>query len=1011
MRLFDQSGGGDGLRTLRHGAVVFGCAILALIWGVFAVLTPNERQQAVDHAEQSMEILAHAYADVASMDSGTFTRVFASIAGALGGDGSVTLVGEDGVVQARVSQDGMASPGEAIGGTPLMEQVRGSAQGRTTVVSPFDGLETLTVHRKVPDFPVHVPVSRPLDSVMAGDGRAPSRLLGSAAVLSLIVVAGMLAGIGQALRLGRARRTLAATEALASRNARELTVALENMSQGIMMIDAQQNVAVINERCVALLGLPRHFLSSRPAFSEVLNHQWRAGEFGDAGLALEPQVLAFIQGGGVTDAPKVYERRRPNGVVLEVRSLALPDGGMVRTYTDVTERTAAASLLAEARDRAETAARARTAFLAMMSHEIRTPLNGVVGMASLLAGTDLDGEQLRYMGTLRDSAEHLLQVIDDVLDFSKLEADRGTREEVSFDLERTVESILAMVAPRAHEKGLFIGALVDPAIPNLVTGDSGGLRQVLLNLAGNGVKFTAEGSVVITADAEQDDAAGECVLVRFSVRDTGIGIAADAIPGLFQEFAQLDDSISRRFGGTGLGLAISKHLVERQGGQIDVSSAPGQGSTFSFTMPFRRAEGATRGPASPPLSGQAWAVVAPNGEIRAFQTRLLALAGARAVAAPSIGKLLLRTELAGLSGVILDASMGDSDLAGSVAALRAAAGHDLRVLSVAPLGTSRQQACAGVDAVLHVPLVRRELVAAAASAGLASNTAARGEPASRPVAPDTPARASGRILLAEDNHTNRLVLEALLGRLGFGVVAVENGRDAVERIASEPFDVVLMDLTMPVIDGFSAARAIRALPGPAAATPIVAVTANALVEIDSVRAAGMDALATKPITRERLVVAIDAAMAARPAVANADSARAAADVAVHASPAPSPEPPVVDQGAWDAIAEALDPATVGEILMAFVEDTETRIARMTSGAPPKAVARDAHALKSAAGTFGFARLQALATEIEAVAADPSPIEFDALLARLAPLFDEARAAIAPAGTGGADPPLSIQAVA
>ncbi len=912
---------------------------------------------------------------VASVDPAYFARFFGSMAEPLGSKGAVTLIGRDGIVRARGSNSSISAVGQSVDPT-ILAQMLEKRSGVLLARSSIDGVERIKGFRILPDFPLIVTVSQGLDDVLAGQSEHRKSQLTIGAGLTLVVLIAIAVSVWRSIRLDHALAALKASEARASEKSSELEIALGNMSQGIMMIDGRGTVAVLNRRAVELLGLPEDYLTQRPSFEEVLEFQWRSGEFGPDGAALPPRLRDFVRHAGGTSDVTVYERTRPNGVVLEIRSAPLPHGGIVRTYSDITERTQTAAVLAEARDKAESASRARTAFLAMMSHEIRTPLNGVIGMASLLAATPLDDEQRRYTGTLRDSAEHLLQVIDDVLDFSKLEADRGTVEEVSFDIARTIDSILAMVSPRVREKGLFLGAAIDPAVPDLVLGDAGALRQVLLNLLGNGVKFTERGAVLLEATVADASDPDEGVLLRFRVSDTGIGIEPANLPLLFREFSQLDGSISRRFGGTGLGLAISKHLVERLGGSISVESEPGRGTVFTFTMPFRRAPGASRRASLAPLAGEQWVVVSAHAEGRRFLAEVARRMGAVVEAmGPQDAVARVLSVATGPMTVLLDESTGPVDAPTLARDLRLAPREGaLRFLLLTPVGVhpaAAQERPDLFDAVVPAPFTCRQLCGAA---GLSRAE----QPLPAPAAA-APALLRPRILLAEDNRTNRLVLEALLDRMGYACTSAEDGESALRLAREGGFTLVLMDLMMPGMDGFEAAREIRRLPGPAGEVPIVALTANVMtVEPSDAAKAGMDGFATKPVTRERLEEVIREALAARSPAASVSS---------------DEDAEAIDVGAWELIRDELGEETVGIILATFLEDTEQRLAEMRDpAAHADQVARHAHALKSAAATFGFSGLAGAAEALEARSADLAPAARQAAVADLDKLFAAGRRA-------------------
>jgi PAS domain S-box-containing protein len=650
-------------------------------------------------------------------------------------------------------------------------------------------------------------------------------------------------------------------EALADRNwelqeaegrARSL---FESQGDLIVMRDADGRITYANDAyCLMAERPPEALIGSRFSF-EIL-------EQGDSALE---------NNGTRMHDQKIATRLGPRWIAWRegfIRSDAGQPAELQCVGRDVTDRTETERALADARDHADAANRAKSRFLAMASHEIRTPLNGILGMSSLLLDTPLTPEQTTYAKAVKTSGDALMSLIEELLDYSKIEAGKIDLEQRPFALTSLIEDITELLAPRAQAKNLEIAAYVDERLPTEVIGDAARLRQVLLNLAGNAIKFTATGGVALIV--EPGIWPNE---ISFLVRDTGIGIAPEARERIFREFEQADERIARNYGGTGLGLSISERIVKRMGGRIALESQPGAGSTFEVSIPLAASvDGGQRSFVAPNLAGQSIMLVSAQSIEASLVARRLQRWGGQTCFVSDTDVAMALLPERPWHAVLVDRALGDDTV--QVIGDAAQRYATQRILMFTPSTRRELKPSSAFTAYLVKPLRAASLAARLAAAPEVDAPLLADDLVDAEAPAEKPARGLS-VLVAEDNEINALLMRSLLTRLGHHAVIATNGAEALEswlgaKSAGTPYDLVLMDVQMPELDGIEAAKRIRTSEAgePGRRTPILALTANTLIEDRyACFEAGMDGFLIKPLDREKLAEALAGLAASRHLVA------------------------------------------------------------------------------------------------------------------------------------------------
>ncbi|HUA00509.1 MAG TPA: response regulator [Candidatus Aquilonibacter sp.] len=747
---------------------------------------------------------------------------------------------------------------------------------------------------------------------------------------------------------------------------------IENSPIGIIAIDDKHAVQMCNPAFENLFGYKQPEILGR-TLSEFLSSSELRDEVESNSTKLWRGETTHL----------VTRRRRKDGSMVDVEAFSVPlliDGkitGALLLYQDITERRRAEEALLRAKEAAEGTSRAKSEFLANMSHEIRTPMNGIIGMTELALDTDLTAEQREYLGMVKTSAHSLLTVVNDILDFSKIEAGKLDLDPADFHFQRTVGETLKALAFRAHQKHLELAWRVAPDVPRYVKGDMGRLRQILVNLVGNSVKFTEHGEIVVSVDKESANSKG--FVLHFQVRDTGIGIPRDKQQLVFDAFTQADSSASRRYGGTGLGLAITSRLVSLMGGRIWLESEVGRGSTFHFTCRFEFAE--TVSPSAEPadpdiIQNMPVLVVDDNDTNRRILVEMLATWGMKPECAESGAAALATLKRAHAEGrsfrlLIADMQMPEMDGCALSKEIRSdPALSRLPILILSSTGHSAETLMCRdltVSGYLLKPAQPSDVLDAILAA-VSRTPPSAAPPNQRTTLGPEPLhhRREVKILLAEDNAVNRKLAITLLQKRGYVVIATENGQEALAALDREKFDVILMDVQMPVMDGFEAIRLIRMKEQTTGAhIPIVALTAHAMKgDRERCISMGADDYVSKPIRTSDLFGAID-----RSASLKIDAKLASPPNTEGTPDAGGAEPRVFDLR--EALARVEDDRELlEEIIRIFTSESAANmeaIRQAFSSTDAPSLERLAHTVKGAASNLSAFAISAAALKLEKLA--------------------------------------------
>ncbi|MEX2471450.1 MAG: response regulator [Gemmatimonadota bacterium] len=815
-----------------------------------------------------------------------------------------------------------------------------------------DGSETLVVAEGLPELGLAVVSSMPMPDL--GGPFVRAALLSATAAMLLVLV-----GLGLFIRVGNPLVERAEEGAF-------LDALLEYAPASWLIEDPRRGIVRVNSTFEETFGISAKTIEGRRrdqmgASEELL---WLFDE-------MEQEALATGR------AVREFEFPTGDGRVVPVRGTlgiaeGRPGGSLFWVLEDITDRRAARDALVEGRTRAEEASRAKSAFLASMSHEIRTPMNGVMGMLELLLDTDLSREQREIAEVASDSAVSLLDLLNSVLDFSKIEASALQLEELPMDLESVVYDAVRTLKAQALEKENELTVHIDDDLPRTLLGDPLRVRQIVINLVSNAIKFTDGGEIGISVHTLASSP--EQVDVSLEVEDTGRGISRNKLDTIFGEFEQEDSSTTRVHGGTGLGLAISRRLARLMGGDISVESEPGEGTRFTVRISLTPAPEGTilpRASEGVSLRDKRILVIDDNTTARRISGDAIQGAGGtvhEAATAMEGFDLLLAATRSGrpFDAIVLDSLMPEMD--GFELAQRVRDQEELqgmRILMLTSGAESDAQTKAretGINGYLSKPARRADLLLALSSI---LGHRGPGEGAERRVVTEASLasrRPELRILLAEDSEVNRRVAVSMLEKRGHTVETVENGREAVEAVRERTFDVVLMDLQMPVMDGLEATRHIRAEPGQSE-LPIIALTAHALdQERERCLAAGMTGFLTKPYRADQLYGAVEGWT---------EESRRTTPAAVRA-PARSQSRPVDLEGLRGSLAESGIEEVLRPTLEAYAQETPSRLEQLghaTEAGELERVSRAAHAMKSAAGTIHAKHLAAVLARLEGVAQD------------------------------------------